>query len=97
MGSDKVVALPGFSIPTPQGEPVQSIVDMLEDYLQKAKAGVVVGAALAVVLKPDAAGEIIDSDFCASANQAWNLNASIGAMVRKYERMMDNRAPATTR
>ena len=37
--SEKVVALPGYSIPTPQGEPVPEIVMVLEDLLQRANSG----------------------------------------------------------
>lgn len=97
MSGEKVVALPGYSVPVHQGRPVANVVAILEEYLDKAKAGLVVAVAVAVVMKPDTSGELIQNDFCASAGQAWNLNASIGTMVRKFEKTLDGDDAVSTR
>jgi hypothetical protein len=93
----KVVALPGYSVPTPHGEPVANIVAIFEEYLEQAKAGIVVGAAVAVVMKRDLSGESIESDFCASAGQAWHLDAAIGRMVRRFAKAIDGDGEICTR
>ena len=51
--SEKVVALPGYAVPTPRGEPVQGIVDTLEEALDQARQGVLVGVILAKVMDGD--------------------------------------------
>ena len=47
---NNVVALPGYTIPTPRGEPCEAIVDALEQALGQAKAGAIVGLGLALVI-----------------------------------------------
>lgn len=45
----KVVALPGFSVPTEQGAPVPGVVEICEELLALAKSGKLRGIAAALI------------------------------------------------
>jgi hypothetical protein len=90
MSNENVVAFPGYSVPTPAGEPVQSVVEILREYLEKAEAGQVVGVGIAIVMRDGTkASEWIDSDFSAGASYAWSLNAAVGRLTRRLEKHLD--------
>lgn len=97
MSAEKVVALPGYSVPVPQGQPVANVVAILQEFLDKANAGLVVAVAVAVVLKPDTSGEMIQNDFTASCGQSWNLESSINSMVRKFAKVIDGDGGVSTK
>ena len=47
--AERVVAFPGHYVPTPANEPVAEVVSLLEEFLQKAKDGAIVGIGLVAV------------------------------------------------
>ena len=49
--TEVVVPLPGYRVPEPQGEPVSDVVALAESILDKAKAGELVGLAVAGVVR----------------------------------------------
>lgn len=86
MKGEKVVALPGYSVPTAPGEPVKSIVDIMRDYLAKAESGELRGVFIASVIDN---GKIASGDFSAAAGQSWNLYAAVGRQKRIFEKWLD--------
>jgi hypothetical protein len=87
--SDNVVALPGYSVPTPSGEPVAPVVEILREYLAMAESGELRAVALACVCAASEADERIVSDFAIGAGTSWALEAAIGRMRRTFESAMD--------
>lgn len=88
MSGGKVVALRGNSVPTPVGEPVRDVVEMLREYLDKAEAGQLRAVMVAGVMVTDSASPMIDSDFTAPTH-AWDLYAGLGRLTRRYEKFLD--------
>jgi len=83
MRGEKVVALPGFAVPTPIGEPVKAVVDIMRDYLDRAESGQLRAVALAGVMVTDTASPNIETDF-AAPQHAWALNAAIGRLTLRF-------------
>jgi hypothetical protein len=87
--SEKVVALPGFSVPTPKGQPVASVVDILKEFLALAEAGQLTAIAVAAVMEDGTSSPIIHSDFSAAAGRAWPLYAGLGRLNRRFGAWLD--------
>lgn len=85
-----VVALPGYSIPTPKSEPVKSVVEALKEYLSKAEAGQIRAIGLAIVFHDGFSEKSIETDFTADAGCAWLLDTAIGRLKRRFEDHIDN-------
>lgn len=84
---EKVVALPGFSVPTERGDPVKVVVDIMREYLAKAESGELRGVMIAAVL--DQGTDSIDGDFAAAAGYAWALSVAIGRQTRIFTKWID--------
>jgi hypothetical protein len=85
--SDNVVALPGYSVPTPYGEPVAAVIETLRDSLVRAESGEIRAVSVScVVANPT---ETIDGDFAAAASTTWALNAAHQRVGRKIARYID--------
>jgi hypothetical protein len=65
--ADTVVAMPGFQVPRIDREPVANVVEILEDLLQQARRGEVVGLAYGAVLDRGSGGAPV---LLASSNWA---------------------------
>lgn len=81
--------MPGYSVPTPKGEPVASIVEMMREYLAKAESGELVAVSIAAVCAFNGADERIESDFSAAAGFSWPLYAAVGQMNRRLNAWLD--------
>ena len=68
--SENVVALPGFAVPTPKGEPVQGVVDLLTEMLELAQAGQLRAVGVAYVIDDGAPTPITGRNFCGSGLSA---------------------------
>lgn len=89
MSGEKVVALPGFSVPTGRGEPVKSVVDILRRFLEQAEAGQIQAVAIAGVLVTDpVSSPSTETDFSAPRH-SYVLDASIGRMTRRFHESFD--------
>ncbi len=90
MSGEKVVALPGYSIPTPHGQPVKSVVEILREYLAKAESGSLRAVLVAGVEQCGVTdSETINGDFAAAAGLGWSLGAAAGNVLRRYEKWID--------
>jgi len=77
----QVVAFPGYSVPTPKGEPITSVVEILKEYLEKAEAGQIQGVGIAVILGDGTVGaESLETDFSSASGFSWALYAAIGRL-----------------
>ena len=85
MSETNVVALPGYSIPTPKDEPVANVVEIMREYLAMAESGELRAVAVAGVCCQKE-NERIESDFAAQSGTSWALAASIVSMHRKFDR-----------
>ncbi len=87
--SEKVVALPGFKVPTPRGEPHPGIVKMLETYLQQAQAGELVGCAIAGVINDGSPVYSTSTAFDAAAGASGTLENALTRLNRRFGAYMD--------
>lgn len=85
----KVVALPGYSVPTQRGVPVPAIVEIMREYLAKAESGELVGVSIAAVCAFNGADERVESDFAIAAGFSWTLSAAIARASRRYDAWID--------
>ena len=88
MTDANIIKLPGARIPSTPGEPVDSVVDILQFWLDKAKRGELRALAVAgVSICSD--GELsIDTNFTAP-DQVWILDAAIGRLTRRWHKAID--------
>ena len=87
MSVERVVALPGFVVPTPYGEPVQSVVDLLRKFLLMAESGEMRAVSVAYVLMhPNAT---IDGEFVGDSGCTWALSAAHARVGRRINRLID--------
>lgn len=84
-----VVAMPGYAIPTPKGEPVPRVVEILRDALACAERGEYVAVALAAVVDDGQQTPLLFSDFTGRAGASSDLYSAIGRMKRRFESWLD--------
>lgn len=88
-GESNVVAMPGYSVPTPYGEPVDSVVEIMREYLARAEAGEIRAVAIATVASDGGKDESIFTDFAAAAGHSWALFAALGRLSRRFNAWLD--------
>ncbi len=76
--AEKVVALPGFKVPVPQGEPVPDLVARLEHLLEKAKCGQLLAIAYGVV---ESNGSQIPGQWCSGSGWVHGAGSKNDMMV----------------
>lgn len=89
MSSEKVVAFTGCDLPTPKGEAVEGLVEMLETYLTNAKSGILVGVAIAGVLDDGTLAGLASTGFKAGIGHASGLESSLNRLNRRFGAWMD--------
>jgi hypothetical protein len=89
VSGEKVVAMPGFALPTPKGEAVEGMVAILEQYLENAKSGILVGVAIAGVLDDGTVSGLSSTSFKAAIGRAAHLESSLSRLNRRYGAWMD--------
>lgn len=87
MSGEKVVALPGYSVPTAPDEPVKSVVEILREYVAKAESGELRAVFIAAV---EQNGRQVTGDFAAAAGHSWDLYAAIGRQTRRFHAYLDS-------
>ena len=85
----KVVALPGFSLPSPVGEPVPAVVEILREFLAWAECGDLRAIAIAGIRHSVGNTPMAETNWCAVAGSSWDLYAALGRLNRKYEKWLD--------
>lgn len=85
--AQNVFALPGYSIPTPAGEPVASVVSILEDHLAKARSGEIRAVVIACVCG-EGPNERIENESAAAAGKSWALYAALGRARVHFDKWM---------
>lgn len=88
-GESNVIAMPGYSVPTPYGTPVTSVVEIMREYLAKAESGELRAIALACVCAASESDVRVDDDFAAGGGHSWALAVSIGKMSRRFYLWLD--------
>lgn len=83
--SENVIALPGFSIPTPKGEPVGEVVEILEELLALAQAGQLVGLTASYVLDDGTECMCIDHRLACRQNSSFALSASLRRLNHYFD------------
>lgn len=86
---EKVVALPGYRVPLPKGEPVAPIVEQLESLLMKAKDGSVRAVAVAYVIDDGTAASILGRIVERDAGMLSDLLLTVGRIKRLLEQEYD--------
>lgn len=86
VSGEKVVALSGYSVPTPNGEPVKSVVDILREFAAKAESGELRAVFIAAVEQD---GKQVTGDFAAAAGHSWDLYAAVGRAKRRFDFWLD--------
>jgi hypothetical protein len=84
-----VVAMPGYMAPTPKGEPVPGVVEILRDALACAERGEYVAVAVAAVVDDGQKTALLFSDFTGRPGASSDLYSAIGRMKRRFERWLD--------
>ena len=84
-----VVVLPGHLPPVIDGEPVASIVESLEWYLEEAKRGQIIALAVAAVCPDGTPVPQISTTFQRASGTAAFLETAINKLKRRFETYLD--------
>ncbi len=87
--SEKVVALPGHSIPHPGGAPVPEVVASLERALNEARQGILVAVAIAGVVDDGTGSPMSAVAFQCAPGQKLRLENSLMRLVRSFGAWLD--------
>lgn len=82
---DKVVALPGHTIPVAAGTPHEGIVAALEEALAQAKAGRLIGFGLAKALDDGTPNGAWDQKWNYHPSGVWALSVAINGLKADFD------------
>jgi len=88
MTTENVVALPGYSVPTPKGEPVQGVIDILKEMVEQAECGRLRAIGICTVLDDGAPGTTISNQFCGDGH-SWDLEVSARRLLDRIREWSD--------